>query len=119
MLVPCVCVCCVGSGFCDELTKRSGESYGVSVGVCVCDLEPSKTRRPRPHLGSCPTENKNLVLNLPVFWTRRCAHLCIDAIVSADLAVLVRRLWECHILHILHSYVHIYSISSHFQRYKY
>ena len=32
-------VCCVGSGLCDELITRSGESYRVCVCVCVCVYE--------------------------------------------------------------------------------
>jgi hypothetical protein len=38
-------------------------------------------RRPRPQFGSCPAENKDLVLKLPVFWTRPNADLCINATV--------------------------------------
>jgi hypothetical protein len=30
------CVCCVGSGLCEELITRSEESYRVCVCVCVC-----------------------------------------------------------------------------------
>jgi hypothetical protein len=29
-------MCCVGSGLCDRLITRSGESYCVCVFVCVC-----------------------------------------------------------------------------------
>jgi hypothetical protein len=35
------CVCCVGSGRCDELITRPEESYSVCVCVCVCDIEIS------------------------------------------------------------------------------
>jgi len=43
-------VCCVGSGFCDELITLSEESYCVCVCVCVCvrvcvsDIETSAIR---------------------------------------------------------------------------
>ena len=30
------CVCCVGSGLCEKLITRVGESYRVYVCVCVC-----------------------------------------------------------------------------------
>jgi hypothetical protein len=118
MLVPCVCV---------EYVTASATSWSPAQGihtararacvcVCVCDLEASKMRRPRPQLGSCPAENKELVLNLPVFWTRLCADLCINATVLAF--VLVRMLWQCHVLHMLPYYVHTHFIPSHFQWYK-
>jgi hypothetical protein len=35
-------VCCVGSGFCDELITRSEEYYRVCVCACVRDLVTSK-----------------------------------------------------------------------------
>ena len=63
----------------------------VCVCMCVCVLEPSKMRRPKLQSVSCPTENKNLFLKLPVFWIRRCADLCIDAAVSEELADLVSK----------------------------
>jgi hypothetical protein len=47
------CVCCVGSGLCDELIPRSEESYRVCVCLIVCDLETSKIRRSRPELDCC------------------------------------------------------------------
>jgi hypothetical protein len=47
MLVSCVC--CVGSGLCDELITRSEESYSECVCVYVCDLETSTARRPGPY----------------------------------------------------------------------
>jgi hypothetical protein len=45
---------CVLSGrrLCDGLVTRSEESYQV---WCVCDLETSKRRPPRPNLGCCAT----------------------------------------------------------------
>ena len=48
------CVCCVGSGFCDELIIRS-ESYRVCVSVC--DLEISTIRRLGPSLVVAPQKN--------------------------------------------------------------
>ena len=51
-------VCCVGSGFCDEVITRLEESYRVYVCVCVivCDIEGSTMRRPKPDLVGCATE---------------------------------------------------------------
>jgi hypothetical protein len=37
-------VCCVGSGFCDWLITRQGESYRL------CDLETATTERSRPQI---------------------------------------------------------------------
>ena len=56
-------VCCVGRGHCDDVITRTEKSYRVFVCVCVClivcDLETTTTRRPKPDLGSCATENDN------------------------------------------------------------
>jgi hypothetical protein len=46
-------VCCVGSGHCDELICRSGESYRV------CDLETSTMKLPAPDLACSATEKKS------------------------------------------------------------
>jgi hypothetical protein len=48
MLVSCVC--CVGSGLCDELITRPEESYRMCVCLIVWDVETSTMRRPRPDL---------------------------------------------------------------------
>jgi hypothetical protein len=68
MFVPCVCLQCVGSGFCDELIIRSITFYQVYVCVCVCvcmcacvclivcDLDISKMRRLGRNLGCCATK---------------------------------------------------------------
>ena len=45
-------VCSVVSRLCEELITRSGES------VCVCDLETSTVRQPRPEWGCGATEKK-------------------------------------------------------------
>lgn len=47
-------VCCVGSCLCEELITHSGESNRV----CVCDLDISTVRQPRPEWGCCATEKK-------------------------------------------------------------
>ena len=51
VFVPCVC--CVGSGLCDEPITHSEESYPVCVCIIVCDLETSTMRRSRFYLGCC------------------------------------------------------------------
>ena len=38
MLVPCVCVCCVGSGLCDVLITRPEGAYRLCVCLTVSDL---------------------------------------------------------------------------------
>ena len=55
MDVRCLCLLCVciGSGLCDELITRSGESYGVFVCLIICDLETSKMGPRRTELGCC------------------------------------------------------------------
>ena len=45
-------VCCVGSDLCDKLITHSEEPY------CVCDLEISTMRWPRPDMGCCATKQK-------------------------------------------------------------
>ena len=58
------CVCCVGSGLCEELITRSEETYRVCVCVCVCliacDVETSTTKRPRPDLTYSVTKKNAL-----------------------------------------------------------
>ena len=44
-------LCYVGSGLCDELITRS-------ECACVCDLETSTMRRPRPELDCCATKSE-------------------------------------------------------------
>ena len=44
----CLLCVCVGSGLCDELITRSGESYGLFVCLTVCDLETSTMGPRRP-----------------------------------------------------------------------
>jgi len=51
MLVSCVC--CVGSGFCDELITCTEESTG-RVCLIVCYLEASTMRRPNYDLSRLP-----------------------------------------------------------------
>ena len=60
-------VCCVGSGLCDGLITRSEESYGVRVCLILRDLGTSTMSRPRPDLGCCATEEKNLQITLNFF----------------------------------------------------
>jgi len=50
------CLCCVGSGLCDEMITRSEESYMVCVCPNVFDLETS-TR-------FCATEKSNNFVNM-------------------------------------------------------
>jgi hypothetical protein len=57
MFVCCV-VCCVRCGQCDGLITRSEASCQVCVSVC--ELETSKTRRPRPNLGCFATEERSV-----------------------------------------------------------
>ena len=67
----------VGSGLCDELITRSEESYSVCVcvSVCliVCDLQPSKIRRPRPDLG-CSTTGEKINSTLYVSILHHCVR---------------------------------------------
>jgi hypothetical protein len=54
----CVCFECFvlsGRGLCDRLIHRPEESYLLWC-VPVCDLEPSRMRRPWPALGRCARE---------------------------------------------------------------
>ena len=55
-----LCVRCVGSALCDEMTTRSKEVFLVCVCVCriVCDLETSTMRRPMSKLSCCSAGNK-------------------------------------------------------------
>jgi hypothetical protein len=53
MSVCCECLLS-GRGFCDELTARPQESYGLWC-VVVCGLETSRMRRPWPALGRTGT----------------------------------------------------------------
>ena len=61
------CVCYVGSGLCDWLITRTEECYRVSA--CVCDLETSTTKGPKPDLdhdvreNECDGSGRNLALN--------------------------------------------------------
>jgi hypothetical protein len=59
----CFVVFHVGSDFRSELITHSEESYRVCcVCLIVCDLKPSRTRRSRPDLGCCATDNKLLII---------------------------------------------------------
>jgi len=51
-------ICCVWSGFCDELITRSGEWYRARACVCAieCNLETSTLRRPRSVFDCCVTK---------------------------------------------------------------
>jgi hypothetical protein len=48
----------VGSGFCDELITRSGESYQVCVCLILCELETSKRGCLGPSWATAPQEKK-------------------------------------------------------------
>jgi hypothetical protein len=61
VVVVVIVVCCVGSGLCDGLITRSGESYCmclcvcvcVYVCVCVCELGTTTMRWPGYVVGCC------------------------------------------------------------------
>jgi hypothetical protein len=54
-----VCVCCVLCGL--RPMRRADHSFrGVLPGVSVCETETSKTRRPRPDLGCCATDERSV-----------------------------------------------------------
>jgi hypothetical protein len=71
IILSCL-LCCAYSGLCNELIRRSEESYRVCVCVCararlrliVCDLEASKIRRPIPDLSCGTTENVKYTLTM-------------------------------------------------------
>ena len=52
-------VCCVGSVLVPLLSQQIPNSR-VCLIVCVCDLETSTMRRPRPEAGFCTTGNRTL-----------------------------------------------------------
>jgi hypothetical protein len=81
-------VCCVGSGFCDELIAHSEESHRVCV--IVCDTEASTMRRPKSDLGFCAKKENKVCLLIftqllnfwPVYYSygfRRCCMCPIPA----------------------------------------
>ena len=45
---------------CDELITGSEKSYWVRVRLIVRDLETSTMRRPRPEMGCCATQKKDV-----------------------------------------------------------
>ena len=51
-------VCRAGSGLCDELITRLGESNRACVCQIVSDLETSTVRGPRTDLDCCATQKK-------------------------------------------------------------
>jgi hypothetical protein len=67
------CVCCVGSGLCDELNTRSEESYRVCV-IIVWDLETSTMRWTRPACVRTPCAEdltSNIWLEVKTFRCKR------------------------------------------------
>jgi hypothetical protein len=83
MFVCCECLCVLsGSGLCDELITRPGESYRLWY-VVVCNLETSIMRRPWPALGRRATGKKRICTYTIVihsvfkiqFWSRNLLEL--------------------------------------------
>jgi len=56
-------VCFIGSGLCNKLITCSEESYQAHAYVreCVCYLETSRMRQPRPKLGCCTQKYKGII----------------------------------------------------------
>jgi len=61
MFVCCECCVLSGRGLCDELITRPEESYQMWC-VVVCDLEPSRMKRPWPALGRSATKKKYIYI---------------------------------------------------------
>jgi hypothetical protein len=56
----CNCYVLSGRDLCDELIAHSEESYRLWY-IVLCDVEPSRMRRPWPALGhSAPTKKKSI-----------------------------------------------------------
>jgi hypothetical protein len=68
------CVCCVGSGFCDELITHSEESHRLCVSVS--DIETSTIRWRRPEMGCGATDKKS-------YWE----HCCLGIVLFRDIPV--------------------------------
>ena len=62
MFVCCECCVLSGRGLHDALIMRLEESYRLWCFV-VCDLETSRTMRPRPALGRSATGGKNIEMH--------------------------------------------------------